>query len=70
MQYTSVKLKSLEQYRTQSGFFNITIPEDNIYDSSPGTFRALTDGFFVFLEPLPPGKHDVHPKVSILNPIE
>jgi hypothetical protein len=65
-----VKLKNLEQYRTQSGFFNITIPEDNIYDNSAGTFRALTDGFFVFLEPLPPGKHDVHLKVSVLNPIQ
>ncbi len=65
-----VKLKNLEQYRTQSGFFNITIPEDNIYDRRPGTFRALADGFFVFLEPLPPGKHDVHLKVSVLNPIE
>jgi hypothetical protein len=65
-----VKLKSLEQYRTQSGFFNITIPEDNIYRSRAGTFRALTDGFFVFLEPLPPGKHDVHLKVNVLNPIE
>ncbi len=65
-----VKLKSLEQYRTQSGFFNITIPEDNIYNSRAGTFRALTDGFFVFLEPLPPGRHDVHLKVSVLNPIQ
>ncbi len=65
-----VKLKSLEQYRTQSGFFNITIPEDNIYGSRAGTFRALTDGFFVFLEPLPPGNHDVHLKVSVLTPIE
>ncbi len=65
-----VKLKSLEQYRTQSGFFNITIPEDNIYGSRAGTFRALTDGFFVFLEPLPPGKHEIHLKVSVLNPIE
>jgi hypothetical protein len=64
------KLKSLEQYRTQSGFFNITIPENNIYGSIPGTFRALADGFFVFLEPLPAGKHDVHLKVSVLNPIE
>jgi hypothetical protein len=65
-----MKLKSLEQYRSQSGFFNITIPEDNIYGSRAGTFRSLTDGFFVFLEPLPPGKHDVHLKVSVLNPIE
>jgi len=65
-----VKLKSLEQYRTQSGFFNITIPEDNIYDNSAGTFRALSDGFFVFLEPLPPAKYAAHLKVSVLNPIE
>jgi hypothetical protein len=65
-----VKLKNLEQYRTQSGFFNMTIPEDNIYDNSAGIYRALSDGFFVFLEPLPPGKHDVHLKVSVLNPIE
>jgi hypothetical protein len=64
-----VKLKSLEQYRTQSGFFNITIPENNIYDEPAGTYRAFADGFFVFLEPLPAGKHDVHLKVSVLNPV-
>lgn len=28
-----IKLKNLEQYRTQSGFFNITIAEGNIYES-------------------------------------
>jgi hypothetical protein len=65
-----VKLKNLEQYRTQSGFFNITIVEGNIYESPVGTFRGFADGFFVFLEPLPPGKHDVNLKVSVLNPIE
>ena len=65
-----VKLKNLEQYRTQSGFFNITIPEDNIYGLHAGNFKALSDGFFLFLEPLPPGKHDVHLKVSVLNPVK
>ena len=64
-----MKLKSLEQYRTQSGFFNITIPENNIYDEPAGAYRAFADGFFVFLEPLPAGKHDVHLKVSVLNPV-
>ena len=34
-----IKLKNLEQYRTQSGFFNITIPEDNIYGIRAGNFR-------------------------------
>lgn len=64
-----MKSKSLEQYRTQSGFFNITIPENNIYDEPAGSYRAFADGFFVFLEPLSAGKHDVHLKVSVLNPV-
>jgi hypothetical protein len=65
-----VKLQNLQQYRTQSGFFNITIPTDNIYDNRPGTFKAFSDGFFVFLQPLPVGKHDLHLKVNVLNPFE
>jgi hypothetical protein len=65
-----VKVKNLEQYRTQSGFFNITIVEGNIYETPPGTFRGFADGFFVFLEPLPPGEHRVDLKVSVLNPID
>ena len=63
-------MKNLEHYRTQSGFFNITIVEGNIYESPVGTFRGFADGFSVFLEPLPPGKHDVALKVSVLNPVE
>lgn len=65
-----VKLKNLEQYRTQSGFSNFTIVEGNIYDIPAGTSKGLADGFSVFLEPLPPRKHDVDLKVSVLNPIE
>jgi hypothetical protein len=49
---------------------NITIAEGNFYESPVGTFRGFADGFFVFLEPLPPGRHDVNLKVSVLNPIE
>ena len=65
-----IKLKNLEQYRTQSGFFNTTIVEGNIYEAPPGTFRAFADGYFVLLESLPPGKHDVNLKVSVLNPTQ
>ena len=65
-----VKLKDLESYRTQSGFFNSSQVENNIYDAPVGTYRAFADGYFVFLEPLPPGEHDVNLKVSVLNPIE
>lgn len=65
-----VKLKDLENYRTQSGIFNSTQVENNIYDVPVGTFRALADGYFVFLEPLSAGNHTVNLKVSVLNPIE
>jgi hypothetical protein len=65
-----VKLKNLDRYRTQSGFFNISIPEDNIYQAPAGNFRAMSDGYFVFLEPLQPGNHNLRLKTSVLNPIE
>jgi hypothetical protein len=65
-----VKIKDLEKYRTQSGFFNISIPEDNIYQALGGNFRAMADGFFVFLEPLLPGQHKADLKVSVLNRVE
>jgi hypothetical protein len=43
-----IRLQNLEQYRIQSDFFNIIIPEDNINDADPDTFKAIVDGFFVF----------------------
>jgi hypothetical protein len=63
------EIKNLESYRTVSPFFNITVPENNIYDSMPGVWKAKTDGFFLFLEPLQPGNHSIHTTVSILNPM-
>jgi len=64
-----VKLKNLESYRA-SRFFNSSIVANNIYDSPAGKYRAFADGFFVFLQPLSVGNHDVHLKVSVLNPVK
>jgi hypothetical protein len=64
------KLQDLDKYRTLTGFFNLTVPKDNVYQNRPGTWRAINDGFFVFLEPLPPGKHDLHLTTNVLNPID
>jgi hypothetical protein len=65
-----VKTKGLDSYRTQAGYFNVTNADNNIYDSPVGTYRAFAEGYFLFLEPLPGGNHDVNLKVSVLNPIE
>jgi hypothetical protein len=64
------ELRNLKDYRATSGFFNITIPRDNIFEADPGTFRSIVDGYFVFLEPLPPGKHEIKFYDRVLNPIE
>jgi hypothetical protein len=64
------KVTNIEDYRAQSGFFNITIVENNIYDSNPGTWTGFADGFFIMLEPLSPGEHEVKLTVSVLNPTE
>jgi hypothetical protein len=62
-------IQNLDQYRTQTGFGNITVVKDNIFDNLPGTFNSSNaDGFFVFLEPPSPGKHDLQLTTSVLNP--
>jgi hypothetical protein len=61
-------LKNIQDYRVQTRPFNLTIPENNIFQSKPGTFRAIADGFFVFLEPLSRGTHDLVLNTDVKNP--
>lgn len=64
------ELQGLEQYRVTSDVFNMTIPEDNAFQSPFGTFPAMADGFFVFLEPLTPGKHTLELQQSNIDPVK
>lgn len=63
----NVSLKGYDD-RITTKFFNITIPKDNIYDASEGTFKSVVDGYFLFLKPLPKGEHNVNIKVEVANP--
>ena len=63
------KLQDLNQYRTQTGVFNLTLPKDNFCNCVPGTFKTMADGFFVFLKPLPVGNHDLVLTTSVSNPV-
>lgn len=64
--------KEIKVPRVQSPFFDLTIPIDSwtrgivdedgsstCPDCIPGTFRAVADGYFIFLAPLDPGEYDV-----------
>lgn len=52
--------KDKPPFRFTTDFFNITIPENSFYaDQGIGTNRALLDGIFFILKPLPQGDHIV-----------
>jgi hypothetical protein len=64
-----VKIQNLDQCRIDSGFYNLTILQI-IYSRKNLAHIDYTNGYFVFLKPLPAGKHDLHLTVSVTNPIK
>lgn len=48
--------------------FNITFPTNNLYDAPEGTFRAMANGYFLFLKPLSNGTHTVEFKEAYFKP--
>jgi len=54
------KLKNLDQCRVQFGPFDISIVLDNIWNVHPGFTRAVSDGFWIFLEPMNSGYHKIN----------
>jgi hypothetical protein len=52
--------KTLEKYRIQSPPFNFSLPENNILGLPANTTTsAISDGNWVFVKPLNPGKHEI-----------
>src|SRR3989337_2124613 len=54
-----VRLNGLDQNDARSNVFNMTVPENNYLDLNPGQWKAVTGGYFAFLEPLSMGNHTV-----------
>ncbi len=59
---------NLDSYRFQSPLFNLTFPENNVAGVAPQTTKAVSDGFWILLEPLSPGMHDIHFKGLLGDP--
>lgn len=60
------KVDQLKNYRVQSEVFDLTFPEDNIYDVRPGLTRSVCDGYWLFIKPLQIGKHYIYFKGETL----
>ena len=60
---------NLNSYRFQSPLFSLTFPENNIAGVAPQTAKAVSDGFWVLLEPLSPSSsHEIHVKAALGDP--
>jgi hypothetical protein len=63
-----INVGNLDSYRFQSPLFNVTFPENNIAGVQPQTAEAISDGFWILLEPLSPGSHEIHVKAALGDP--
>jgi hypothetical protein len=53
------KVENLGDYRAQSQLYNITLPANNIMGVSPQTTSSIAEGYWIFLNPLSAGKHEI-----------
>jgi hypothetical protein len=56
------QMSQLESYRAKASSFQVTFPPNNVFQAASGPTTAASDGFYLMLEPLPPGKHQLHIK--------
>jgi hypothetical protein len=52
----SFEKSDLEKYHVKTGEFNLTVAPNNVFDASPGTTKAVSDGYWLFLQPPTAGK--------------
>jgi hypothetical protein len=55
-----VALANIGSYRVQSPQFTFTAPTPWLFGTNGGTSTSVSDGYFVMLDPLPPGTHTIH----------
>jgi hypothetical protein len=51
------EIKVVDEYRVTSSIFNVTYPNDPVFPTNSNFSQAVSDGWFIFLEPLKPGEH-------------
>ena len=61
-------LKDVDKYRITTRPFNMTLVDNNIFGVQAGRTIGVADGWWVFLNPLSPGKHEIHTIGVLVNP--
>lgn len=55
----NMKLSGLNRYRVLSPIFDVVLSEKNLFGGRPGPTRGVSDGYWLFLQPLHQGKHTI-----------
>ncbi len=63
-----VSLSNVSKYRVPSSLFNLTLPADNILGLDPQTTQAVSDGYWIILEPLSKGSHTIISTGAAIDP--
>jgi hypothetical protein len=63
----NIEIKNLDKYRVTSNVFNVTYPNDPVFPTNSNFSQAVSDGWFIMLEPLKPGKHELKFSASQLG---
>jgi hypothetical protein len=61
------EVKNIEKYRITSGLFNVTYPDDPAFPTNSNFSQAVHDGWYIMLESLKPGMHDIKFSASQLG---
>jgi hypothetical protein len=63
----AINQSKLRESRIESPLFEVNFPRGNIFGVPEGPSQAVSDGFWVFLPPLPPGEHEIHFRGAIVG---
>ena len=58
----------LQVHRVQSPVFNLTFSVDNVFAAPVGPTKVVSEGFWVFVKPLPPGQYVLHVQGLLVDP--
>jgi hypothetical protein len=61
------EIKNIDKYRVTSSPFNVTYPSDPVFPTKSNFSQAVSDGWFIMLEPLKPGTHELKFSASQLG---
>jgi hypothetical protein len=53
------EIKNIDKYKITSGLFNVSYPSDPVFPTNSNLSQAVSDGWFIMLEPLKPGQHEL-----------